>query len=150
MLNRAARLAIRHPKLVITTWVLSVVVLALWGSGAFGNKAVEDKLLPTRLLVDGTDSNRADELAEGHFGEKLVLLLTGPGDEIDKQGPPLARALGTRPNTSALSPWSNARAAEELRPSAKQAVITLDVRLAKGETVDSYLAPLKGFIERPG
>src|SRR5262245_28155284 len=137
MMSRAARLAVRYPKLVITTWVLFVVVLGLWGSGAFGNKAVEDKLLPTRLLVDGTDSNRADEMADGHFGEKLVVLLTGPKDEIDKQGPPLARALGTRPNTSALSPWSNARAAEKLRPSAEQAIITLDVRLARGETADS-------------
>jgi len=147
-MSRAARLAVRHPKLVIPAWALFVVLLGFWGSGGFGNKAVEDKLLPTRILVDGTDSNRADELAQGHFGEKLVVLLTGPADEIDRQGPPLARALATRPNTSALSPWSNAKAAEKLRPSPEQAVITLDVRLAKGETADSFISPLKRFVER--
>ena len=147
-MSRAARLAVRHPKLVIPAWAVLVVLLGFWGTGTFGNAAVEDKLLPTRILVDGTDSNRADELGEGHFGEKLVLLLTGPAAEIDRQGPPLARALATRPNTSALSPWSTGKAAEELRPSPQQAVITLDVRLAKGETVDSYIGPLKRFVER--
>ena len=148
MMGRAARLAVRHPKLVIPIWALFVVVLGFWGSGTFGNEAVEDKLLPTRLLVEGTDSNRADELARGHFGEKLAVLLTGPAEEIDRQGPPLARALATRPNTSALSPWSDAEAADELRPSPEQAVMTLDVRLARGETADSFIVPLQRFVEQ--
>jgi RND superfamily putative drug exporter len=146
MMSRAARMAVRRPGLIVPGWALFVLVLALWGGGSFGNTAVEDKLLPTRILVNGTDSNRAAEMGRGHFGQKLALLLTGPSDEIDRQGRPLARALATRPNTSALSPWSDSKRGEKLRPSPDQAVITLDVRLAKGETADSYLFPLKRFI----
>jgi hypothetical protein len=65
LISRAARLAVRRPKLVISGWALFVVVFWLWGAGLLGNKALEDKLLPTRLLVAGTDSNRADQLARG-------------------------------------------------------------------------------------
>src|SRR5919198_2188016 len=148
MMSRAARMAVRRPGLIIPGWALFVVVLGLWGGGALGNTAVEDKLLPTRILVNGTDSNRAAQMGKGHFGQKLALLLTGPSEEIDRQGRPLARALATRPNTSALSPWSNSKAGRKLRPSPEQALITLDVRLAKGETADSYLPPLKRFIAR--
>jgi putative drug exporter of the RND superfamily len=146
-MSRAARFAVRRPKLVIPVWAASVVALGLWGGGLLGNKAVEDKLLPTRILVNGTDSNRAEELAKGHFGEKLALLLTGPADEIDKQGRALARALATRPNTSAISPW-HPKAAPKLRPSPEQAVITLDVHLRKGETVSSFIPPLERFVEQ--
>jgi RND superfamily putative drug exporter len=148
MMSRAARFGVRRPKLVIAGWSLFVIVFGLWGGGLLGNKAVQDKLLPTRILVNGTDSNRADELAKGHFGEKFALLLTGPADEIEKQGRPLARALATRPNTTALSPWSNATGAEKLRPRPDQAVITLDVRLRKSETVSTFIPPLKRFIEQ--
>jgi RND superfamily putative drug exporter len=146
-MSRAARLAVRRPKLVIPVWAAFVVLLGLWGGGLLGNRAVEDKLLPTRILVNGTDSDRAEELAKGHFGEKLALLLTGPADQIEKQGRPLARALATRPNTSAISPW-HPRAAPKLRPSPEQAVITLDVHLRKGETVSSFIPPLKRFVEQ--
>src|SRR3954454_14376257 len=103
-MSRAARLAVRHPKLVTPAWALFVVLLGFWGSGTFGNRAVEDKLLPTRILVDGTDSNRADELADGHFGEKLVLRPAGPQEENDREAPPLRDHLATRPRPSALSP----------------------------------------------
>lgn len=147
-MSRAARLAVRRPELLIPGWALFVLVFWLWGAGVLGNTAVEDKLLPTRILVDGTDSDRAEQLGKGHFGQKLALLLTGPPDEIEKQGRPLARALVRRPNTSALSPWSDAKGAARLRPSPDQAVITLDVRLAEGETVSSFIPPLKRFIEQ--
>src|SRR5919109_2249299 len=146
-MSRAARFAVRRPKLVIPVWATFVVLLGLWGGGLLGNKRVEDKLLPTRILVSGTDSNRAEELASGHFGEKLAVLLTGPAAEIDKQGRPLARALATRPNTSAISPW-HPKAAPKLRPSPEQAVITLDVHLRKGETVSPFIPPLERFVER--
>jgi RND superfamily putative drug exporter len=148
LMSRAARLAVRRPQPVIAGWVVLVIVFGSWGAGLFGNTAVQDKLLPTQILVNGTDSNRAEQLAKGHFGEKLALLLTGPADEIEKQGRPLARALAKRPNTSALSPWSNAKGTEKLRPSPEQAVITLDVRLAGGETVSTFIPPLKRFVEQ--
>lgn len=146
-MSRAARFAVRRPKLVVLVWATSVVLLGMWGAGLLGNKQVEDKLLPTQILVSGTDSHRADELAKGHFGEKLALLLTGPADEIERQGRPLARALATRPNTSAISPWSPPRREDRLRPSPEQAVITLDVYLRKGETVSTFLPPLERFID---
>ena len=146
-MSRAARFAVRRPRLVVSFWATLVVLLGLWGGGLLGNEGVEDKLLPTRLLVSGTDSHRAEELGKGHFGEKLAVLLTGPADEIDRQGRPLARALGIRPNTSAISPW-HPKAAPKLRPSPEQAVITLDVRLGRDQTVSTFIPPLERFIEQ--
>ena len=80
---------------MLVSWGLVVVVLALVGRG------VEEKLLPTQLLVPGTESDRWDKLREGHFGEDAAVLHTGPPRAIDRQGPALADALARREHTRA-------------------------------------------------
>ncbi len=119
------------------------MVLAL----GFAGRGVEDKVLPTELLVPGTEAHRWDDIREGHFGEDAAVLLRGPAAAIDRQGPALARDLALRPGTRALSPWSAGRESQQLRPSPEQALITLDLEVPEGETTSSIVAPLERFID---
>jgi uncharacterized membrane protein YdfJ with MMPL/SSD domain len=95
-MSRIARFAIRRPGAVIVGWLVAMVLLGLAGIG------VEGKVLPTQLLVPGTDAARWDKIRHGHFGEDAIVLLKGPRRDIDRQGPRLARDLALRPGTRAL------------------------------------------------
>ncbi|HKF79799.1 MAG TPA: MMPL family transporter [Thermoleophilaceae bacterium] len=139
-MSRVARFAIRRPWLVLASWLIATVALGLVGRG------VESKVLPTQLLVPGTEAAHWDSLRHGHFGEDAVVLLEGPRREIGRQGPPLARDLALRPGTRALSPWSAGQGAERLRPSPTKAVIALDLKIPKGETRSTIVPPLERFI----
>src|SRR3982750_1178951 len=120
-MSRLARLGVRN----------AVPALVVWGWGGAvrgrGGRGVEDRLKPTQLLVPGTEASRWNDLRKGHFGEEASILLTGPPAAIDRQGPPLARALALRPGTRALSPWSGGRGAERLQPRPDRALIVLDL-----------------------
>ena len=140
-MSRVARFAIRRPILVIVTWAVLVLVLGLIGRG------VEDKVLPTELLVPGTEADRWKEVRAGHFGEDAAVLLRGPKEEIDRQGPRLARDLALRPGTRALSPWSAGKGARQLRPSPDRALITLDLEVPPGETQSTIVPPLERFVD---
>jgi putative drug exporter of the RND superfamily len=137
-----ARFAVRRPVAVLIGWALVVVVLAAIGRG------VEDKLLPTQLLVPGTESDRWDKLREGHFGEDAAVLLTGPKDQIDRQGPVIYRELARREHTRAISPWSGGRNAKELRPSPGEALIVLDLEVPPGGTQSTIIAPVERFVDQ--
>ena len=115
-MSRVARFAIRRPKLVIASWVVLVFALGLIGRG------VEDKVLPTELLVPGTEADRWNDMREGHFGEDAAVLLRGPKEEIDRQGPRLRATWRCGPGTRALSPWSagKERAAAAPEPRARR------------------------------
>ncbi len=140
-MSRVARFAIRRPIPVIVTWAVLVLVLGLVGRG------VEEKVLPTELLVSGTEADRWKEVRAGHFGEDAAVLLRGPAREIDRQGPRLARDLALRPGTRALSPWSAGKGARQLRPSPNRALITLDVEVPPGGTQSTIVPPLERFVD---
>jgi hypothetical protein len=136
-MRRVAGFGLRWPKLVIVGWLVIVVVLGLAGRG------VQHKLLPTQLLVPGTETYHWSELRKGHFGEPMAVLLTGPANAIDRQGPALARALLQRPYTRAVSPWTGGQPARKLRPSPQQALIVLDVDVPKGQNTSTIVPPLQ-------
>jgi putative drug exporter of the RND superfamily len=140
-MSRIARFAIRQPKLVIVGWIVMVLALGLIGRG------VEDKVLPTELLVPGTEPDRAEDMRKGHFGEDAAVLLRGPKEELDRQGRRLARDLALRPGTRALSPWTGGKGSDQLRPSPNQALIPLDLRVPKGETQSTIVPPLERFVD---
>lgn len=140
-MNRLARLGVRWPKTVLLVWALAVILLALIGRG------VEDKLVPTQLLVPGTETNRWSDLREDHFGEDAAVLLTGPAEEIESQGPPLYRALARREHTTAISPWSGGESGEQLRPTPEEALIVLDLEVPPGEDQGTIIPPLERFID---
>jgi putative drug exporter of the RND superfamily len=142
LITRLARFAIRRPVLVLVSWALAVSVLAAFGRG------VEQKLVPTTLSVPGTESYRWKQLMEGHLGEPAAVLLRGPPNELDRQGPRLARALLRRQHTRALSPWSGVSEAKRLRPSPDKAVIVLSLEIPEGENQNTIVPPLERFVDR--
>jgi putative drug exporter of the RND superfamily len=140
-MTRLAQFAVRRPAVVLICWGIGVLILAGIGRG------VEEKLLPTQLLVPGTETDRWHDLRKGHFGEDAAVLLRGPKEAIDRQGPPLARALANRENTRAISPWSAGEEAERLRPSGEQALIVLDLDIPRGQNQSTIIPPLERFID---
>jgi putative drug exporter of the RND superfamily len=140
--RRLADLAIRRPVPVLVAWALAVMVLAVVG------RDVEQRLLPTTLSIPGTESERWEQLMEGHLGEPAAVLLRGPRREIERQGSRLARALLRRPHTRVLSPWSGGGQAKRLRPSPGKALIVLNLEIPEGENQNTIVPPLERFIDR--
>ena len=104
---------------------IAAMVAVLIGCGVLGvvGLGVEDKLDPLSLTIDGTGSARGEELAKEHFGDatQFAVLLTGPQEEIERQGPPLVRALRHTPEGDghlALGPGHGRRAAARRRQGA--------------------------------
>jgi RND superfamily putative drug exporter len=141
LITPLARLAVRHAVPVLVAWAVVVVGLGFVG------RNVEDKVQPSLLFIDGTESAHWRDVRKGSFNEALVILLTGPASEINRQGPRLADALQLRPGTRAVSPWSpRAKQVEALRPSPQQAAITVDVRVPPGGNITTVIRPLQGFV----
>lgn len=105
---------LRHPREILLIAALVLAALAVIGTG------VDKKLDPTTLDVPGSASAKANALLEEHFGPSasFAILLRGPADALEEQGPRLIRALRAEPNVSTLSPWDKG-SVEGLRPSRK-------------------------------
>jgi RND superfamily putative drug exporter len=141
LITPLARVAVRHAVPVLVAWV--VVVLGL----GFIGRNVEDKVQPSLLFIDGTESAHWRDVRKGSFNAALVILPTGPAAQIDRLGPRLADALQRRPGTRAVSPWSpRAKQVEALRPSPQQAAITVDVRVPPGGNITTVIRPLQDFV----
>jgi RND superfamily putative drug exporter len=119
--------------------VLAIVAIVLAVLTVIGT-GTEDRLAPTTIDVPGTESSRGNEILREHFGETapFAILLRGPADELDRQGPELIRALRRDPRVTTLSPWDGGNVGR-LRPSPRKALILadfhVDVRTAVNETV---------------
>src|SRR3954447_13061892 len=141
-----------RPRAVLAACLAVLVVLAGIGAG------VEQRLTRSDLVVPGTPSAHARELAKKHFGESsaLVVLLEGPRAAVDAQGRALARRLERDRRLAVVGPWARG-AARELRPSDSRAVVLIraegpyrdiseqvvpEVRGA----VDDMRAPVKGYV----
>jgi RND superfamily putative drug exporter len=142
VISRLARVAVRRPWVPIGCWLVFVAVFITLGRG------VEDKMLPTTLVLQNTESGEWWDKSAPHFGENLAVLIQGPKEEVDRQGRRLGAALAVRENTRAMSPWSaKGEAAQKLRPTPEKAFIVLDVKLAEGDTVSSIIEPLEEFMD---
>jgi putative drug exporter of the RND superfamily len=137
-----ARFAVRHAVAVLVGWVVVVAAFALIGRG------VEDQVQPSLLFVPGTESTDWRDLREESFNESLVVLLTGPGAEIDRQGPALADALQRHPGTRAISPWRPAaEQVQSLRPSPGEAAISIDLRIPPDGNITTVIGPFEDFVQ---
>jgi RND superfamily putative drug exporter len=98
-----------------------IAVLAILGRG------VADELRPVSVGIPDSESGRAAELAERHFGDNapFAILLQGPPAALDRQGPRLIRALRADPSVSTISPWDRG-SVERLRPGPRKALILVD------------------------
>lgn len=118
-----ARLSIRHPKAMLIGWLAVAAVLTLIGLG------VSNTLSPSVTVVPGTQSSRAQQLANAQFGptQLVPILLEGPRAQLDRQGPKLVAALARRPHTRVLSAWDAGTASAALRPKPTAAMIVVSV-----------------------
>jgi putative drug exporter of the RND superfamily len=125
---------LRHPREILLIAAIMLAALAVIGTG------VDSRLDPTTLTVPGSASAKADAMLEEHFGPSapFAILLRGPADALEEQGPRLIRALRAEPNVTTLSPWDRG-SVEGLRPSPERALILaefhVDTKTAVNETV---------------
>ena len=84
-----ARLSLRRPALALLAWTAIAVALGAVGFG------VAHQLSPSILVVPGSESARAEHLANAQFGPSQLtpILLRGPQGTLDKDGPALVLAL---------------------------------------------------------
>jgi RND superfamily putative drug exporter len=114
-----------------------VVLLGGLGTG------VESSLEPTSLSVPGSASARGETLLRAHFGNSapFAVLLRGPADALNRQGPALVAALRRDPRVTTLSPWDKG-ALDRLRPAPGRALVLVDFHVGAGPAVKETVARL--------
>ena len=133
---------LRYPRTVLALSTLAIAALALLGRG------VEDRLSPTSLEISGTPSERGTELLRSHFGDSapFAILLQGPPQEIERQGPELVRALHRAdPAISTLSPWDRGSVGP-LRPGPRRALVIADFHVDLPEAVNQSVDQLNAIL----
>lgn len=142
-----SRLVLRllgRPRLTVAVWAAAIAALGLASIG------LEDRLAQTNLIVPGSESARHFDLAKSRFGgsEFVPVVLEGPPRALDAQGPRLAAALRRQPGVGVVSPWDGPRAAAELRPSGRAAMLLASVRPPDRRDLFTVLAPVERTVER--
>jgi len=141
---RLARLSIARPRAALLGWCVLAIALSLIGLG------VAHSLSPTIVVVPGTESSRAQQLANAHFGptQLVPILLQGPSAKLQAQGPRLVRDLVKRPHTRALSAWDAGAASQGLRPSATAAMIVVSVDRPEKDVVNFDQPQIERLVAR--
>jgi RND superfamily putative drug exporter len=139
-----ARFSTRRPVVAILLWFTVAAALAAIGLG------VSRSLSPTIVVVPGSETSRAEQLAESRFGPSVLvpILLEGPKTQLDAQGPALVRALAARGDTRVLSAWDAGDAGASLRPDATHAVIVASVARSERELVDGVQKEIDATVDR--
>ena len=96
-----ARFSTRRPFAAFAIWFVVAAALAAIGLG------VSHSLSPTIVVVPGSETARAEHLAESNFGPSVLVpvMLEGPKAQLDRQGPAVVKALTARRDTRVLSAW---------------------------------------------
>jgi len=118
-----------------------LAALAVIGTG------VTSRLDPTTLEVPGSSTAEANAMMEEHFGPSapFAILLRGPVDAVEEQGPRLIRALREEPNVSTLSPW-DVGSVEGLRPAPDKALILADFHVDTKTAVNDVVPRLEKIL----
>ena len=140
---RLAELSIRHPKAALACWGAFAAIFVAIGLG------VSDRLSPTMTFVPGTESTRAEDLAEAEFGPSTLvpIMLSGPQRQLDAQGPVVVKELTSRDDVRVLSAWDAGEAGAALRPSRREAMIVASVARSEDEMVDHVQADLNDVVD---
>ena len=129
---------------MLVCFALIVVVLATLGF------QVNEKLSPTSLDISGTPASEANEMLRKNFGNTALfaILLQGPADEIDRQGPELVRALrASGPQVTTLSPWDRG-SVDQLRPGPNRALVITDFHTDIATAVKQSVEELEAVLEK--
>src|SRR5262249_43962049 len=78
---------------------------------------------------------------------QFAVLLTGPREEIDRQGPPLVRALRHTPHATVISPWDRGTVAA-LRPGPDKALVIVDYHVPLATAMQDVVPELEDVLER--
>jgi RND superfamily putative drug exporter len=118
-----ARIAVRHPKATLAGWVVFAAVMVAVGLNVAGG------LSPQVTVVAGSESSRAQTLADSRFGPSVLvpIMLQGPARQLNAQGPKLVLDLSRRRDSRVMSAWSSGSAAAALRPNPNTAMIVVSV-----------------------
>jgi len=127
--------------------VLAIAAVVLVVLGVIGT-GVEEKLEPTTLRIPGTQSAQSNELLREHFGAAMpfAILLRGPADELDRQGPALIRKLRQDPAVTTISPWDRGSVVD-LRPTPRRALILADFHNEIKEAVNETVPKLNQILD---
>ena len=141
---RLARFSIHRPRAALLGWCAIAVLLGVIGLG------LVHSLSPSIVVVPGTESARAQQLATARFGptQLVPILLEGPRAQLEREGPVLVRDLLKRPRTRALSAWDAGAASQGLRPSATAAMIVVSVDRAEKDVVNSDQPQIDRLVAR--
>jgi len=133
---------LRHPRRVLAISLLFVAVLVSFGF------SLEERLSPSTLSINGTESQRANDLLREHFGDTALfaIMLQGPPEAIDRQGPELIRALRRDPKVTTLSPWDRGSVGQ-LRPEPDRALILADFHVDVDEATKDKVPLLDETLE---
>ena len=140
---RLARLSIRRPLAALVASLAVVTALALVGLG------VTSSLSPSVTTIPGTESSHAQHLAEAEFGPSTLvpILLEGPSDQLDRQGPALVRQLAKRDDTRVLSAWDAGDTDKWMRPNPKAALIIASVAESEKTMVNTDQAQIEKTVD---
>lgn len=118
-----AKFSIRRPRLALVGWLVAAGVLIAVGFG------VANTMSPSITVISGTESGRAQQLANSRFGpsQLVPILLEGRKRVLDRVGPRIVVALTKRPHTRVLSAWDAGAASTGLRPKPNAAMIVVSV-----------------------
>ena len=106
---------------------------------------VEARLQPLSLDVPGTPSSEAEAIVEDHFGSSssFSVLLQGPAQALERQGPRLVRVLRRQPRATVISPWDRG-SLSDLRPDPGKALILLDFHVPLDQAMRDTVPRLEG------
>ena len=141
---RLAELSIRRPLASLLAWAAVVIALSAVGWGVTG------ALSPSIVVVSGSESARAEQLAKSEFGPSVLvpILLRGPQEQIDRQGPGLVRVLSLRKDTCVLSAWDSGSSGKALRPRPDAAMIVAAVARTEDQMVSTYQRQIERTVDR--
>jgi RND superfamily putative drug exporter len=133
---------LRHPREILLIAGIVLAALAVIGTG------VDSRLDPTTLDVPGSASAEANQMLEEHFGPSapFAILLQGPAEALEEQGPRLVEALREEPGVSTLSPWDRGSVGG-LRPSPGKALILADFHVDNKTAVEDTVPELDRLLE---
>jgi len=139
-----ARIAVRHPKATLAGWVAFAAVMIAVGLNVAGG------LSPQVTVVAGSESSRAQTLADSRFGPSVLvpIMLQGPARQLNAQGPKLVLDLSRRPDSRVMSAWSSGSAAAALRPSPNTAMIVVSVARSERAMVKTVQSQIDRLVRR--
>lgn len=132
----------RSDRIRLIAFVSVIGVLSLFKVGAAERMHNSDAAIP------GTKSAVARELTNRTFGDEnaLIVLLKGPSDELDRQGPLIAESLARPQGYRVLDPWNSGNPV--LRPKPGVAEILVGIEKSFDEVARFDTRSLRAQLER--